>query len=241
MWSIERLEGDIALCENDAGEQVAVKRSQIPAHAKEGDILLESKSGYVIDAVETARRREQAKARVSRFKADFRRREIAKTIGGETDPISAGALAERFGVSRQVVVGDIALLRAEGMPILATPRGYLLPAINARGDDYVFTVACRHTGKQIAEELYAVVDEGGCVLDVTVEHPVYGQIAGQLHISSRRDADRLTEALADNHAPPLSDLTGGIHLHTIRCPDEQAAGRIREALLRQGFLMEQDR
>ena len=241
MWSIERLEGDIALCENDAGEQIAVRRSQIPPFAKEGDILQKNSAGFFIDEAETARRREQAKARVSRYKADSRRREIAKTIGGETDPISAGALAERFGVSRQVVVGDIALLRAEGMPILATPRGYLLPERNARGDEYVFTVACRHTGKQIAEELYAVVDEGGCVLDVTVEHPVYGQIAGQLQISSRRDADRLTEALANNHAPPLSELTGGIHLHTIRCPDAQTADRIRTALLRQGFLMEQDR
>jgi transcriptional regulator of NAD metabolism len=205
MWSIVRLEADAALCENDAGDRIVLSRKQIPPKAAEGDILSKGEMGYSVEETETARRRARAKARIGRFKAQDRRREIAATVSGEAEPISASALAERFGVSRQVVVGDIALLRAEGMPILATPRGYILPASGVAGDAVIFTVASRHNGSQIAEELYAVVDEGGCVLDVTVEHPVYGQIAGQLHIASRRDADRLNEALIQNHAPPLSD------------------------------------
>ena len=46
------------------------------------------------------------------MKAEERRRAIAKTLTAE-HPVSATALAGQFSVSRQIIVGDIALLRAK--------------------------------------------------------------------------------------------------------------------------------
>lgn len=169
--------------------------------------------------------------------SDERRKNIEKTLRNNTEPVSATALAKIFSVSRQVIVGDIALMRAAGIKISATPRGYV---INSEGDkiDNDYTIACIHDDKNMAEELYTVVDNGGTVVDVTVEHPVYGQIVGELRISSRYDVDLFMEKIKNNQAQPLSNLTGGIHLHTIRCRDEETFNRIKEALKKQRIILE---
>lgn len=117
-----------------------------------------------------------------------RRDEILQTLAGASGPVSAAALAARLGVSRQVVVGDVALLRAAGSPIVATPRGYVLGG-GQEGGGVRCTVACRHGLDGLLDELYTVADCGCGVLDVTVEHPVYGQLSGQLQVFSRYDAD----------------------------------------------------
>ena len=148
--------------------------------------------------------------------ATERRAKIQKILTETTQPVSASALAQTLSVSRQLVVGDVALLRAGGMPILATPRGYL-PEHPKQGG-VLCTIACRHTAAQISDELYTIVDCGCRVLDVIVEHPVYGQLLGQLQINSRYDADLFCQALAKNEAEPLCRLTGDIHLHTVSCP-----------------------
>ena len=130
-------------------------------------------------------------------------------------------------------MGDVALLRAGGLDITATPRGYLLPR-GAAG--VTCTLACRHTALQMEEELNAIVDQGCTVLDVVVEHPIYGQLTGPLHLSSRYDVAQFLTRCAQSAAAPLSQLTEGVHLHTVRCPDRQAADRVREALERLGLL-----
>lgn len=168
--------------------------------------------------------------------AEERRAEILRALHRAGAPLSAGALAQRLGVSRQVVVGDVALLRAAGSPVLATPRGYVLQTAGAP-DGLVCTVACRHSAEQIADELYAVVDCGCRVLDVIVEHPVYGQLSGQLQISSRYDADAFCEALRLNHAQPLCRLTGDIHLHTLWCPTPEQRDKAVAALRTRGYLV----
>lgn len=117
-----------------------------------------------------------------------RRDEILQALAGASGPVSAAALAARLGVSRQVVVGDVALLRAAGSPIVATPRGYVLGG-GQEGGGVRCTVACRHGLDGLLDELYTVADCGCGVLDVTVEHPVYGQLSGQLQVFSRYDAD----------------------------------------------------
>lgn len=169
--------------------------------------------------------------------SEERRKNIEKTLRSNTEPVSATALAKIFSVSRQVIVGDIALMRAAGIKISATPRGYV---INSEADkiDNDYTIACIHDDKNMAEELYAVVDNGGTVVDVTVEHPVYGQIVGELRISSRYDVDLFMEKIKNNQAQPLSNLTGGIHLHTIRCRDEETFNRIKRALKKQRIILE---
>lgn len=112
-----------------------------------------------------------------------RRKKIAVMLG--RTPLSATKLADELGVSRQVIVQDIALLRAEGSQIIATNRGYIV-AGKPRAER-VFK-AC-HTDEQTREELYLIVDAGGCVEDVYVWHKVYGKICAQMNIDSRRKAD----------------------------------------------------
>ena len=158
-----------------------------------------------------------------------RRDEILQALAGASGPVSAAALAARLGVSRQVVVGDVALLRAAGSPIVATPRGYVLGG-GQEGGGVRCTVACRHG-------LFAMVDCGCTVVDVIVEHPVYGQLSGQLQVFSRYDADVFWDALQKNGAQPLCSLTGDIHLHTLVCPDEARKARVLAALEEKGYLM----
>lgn len=160
--------------------------------------------------------------------ANERREKIVEILKSKSQPVSASALARQLSVSRQVIVGDVALLRAANMQISATPRGYVMEELTARTDTY--TIACRHNQKNIVDELYTIVDNGGGLLDVTVEHPVYGQLSGQLRIFSRYDADRFLKKLDKSNAPALSTLTGGIHLHTISCPTPEIYQRIVEEL-----------
>ena len=98
------------------------------------------------------------------------------------------------------------------------------------------TVACVHDREGMARELEIMVDQGCQVVDVVVEHPIYGQLAGQLHLSSRYDVQEFIRSVSKNQANLLSDLTGGIHLHTLRCPSEEAFQRVRAALDEAGLL-----
>jgi len=168
--------------------------------------------------------------------AEERREAIVAALRGQVGPVSAGALAGRFGVSRQVIVGDVALLRAREIPIFATPRGYLLEQ-DGRGR-ILRTIACCHNGEELlADELNTIVDFGGQIIDVIVEHPIYGQISGQLHIQTRFDVQCFLEKLQSAQAKALSSLTGGIHLHTISCPSEEIYERILQSLSRKGILL----
>lgn len=166
--------------------------------------------------------------------AGERRRAVHEILRAADGPVSAAALARRFSVSRQIIVGDVALLRAGGADISATPRGYLA----GRGEAGVTgSVACVHAPEQMGAELTAIVDAGGEVVDVIVEHPVYGQLTGALRLRSRYDVAEFLRRVAEHEAKPLSGLTGGIHLHTIRCPDGDTYQRVIKALENQGFLL----
>lgn len=162
-----------------------------------------------------------------------RRAALAEYLGRSRKPVSAAALARRFSVSRQIIVGDVALLRAGGLGIAATPRGYVLRPEHT-GPSY--TVACLHRPEDMSRELEIMVDNGCTVQDVVVEHPIYGQLTGQLHLSSRYDVRQFVQKASARSARPLSDLTGGLHLHTLRCPDEGAYERVLEELENAGFL-----
>ena len=160
--------------------------------------------------------------------------ELLRTSRG---PVSATALARRFSVSRQIIVGDIALLRAGGADIASTPRGYVIPAQEDTG--LTCTLVCRHTAADLERELNLMVDNGCTVLDVVVEHPLYGQLTGQLHLSSRYDVQEFIRSVSESRAKPLSDLTGGIHLHNLLCPSQEAYQRVRSALDAAGFLLKE--
>lgn len=168
------------------------------------------------------------------MEAASRRQAILDRLRTADRPVSASALAAGLNVSRQIIVGDIALLRAGGAEISATPRGYVLPRAT---DGITRTIACRHTLAQTGQELDILVDNGCTVLDVIVEHPVYGQLTGQLQISSRYDVEQFLARIRDSDAAPLSILTGGLHLHTLCCPNEDAYTRACAALKAAGLLL----
>lgn len=168
---------------------------------------------------------------------DDRRRKIMEALSTASSPIKASSFAERYGVSRQIIVGDIAILRAAGNEIIPTPQGYMLDQGMAVQENTA-VLACKHTIDGTLDELYTIVDNGGIVIDVTIEHPVYGELHGRLNIASRFDADKFYEKLLANNAMTLSTITGGIHLHTIGFRDNESLARIKEELHRKGFLLD---
>ena len=168
--------------------------------------------------------------------AEERRNQIKKLLDAASEPVSASSLAARLGVSRQVIVGDVALLRAAGADISATPRGYMV--MPAGGGGLCRQVVCRHDAAGMQAELNAMVDQGCTVLDVIVEHPVYGQLTGPLQLASRYDVELFLRRCAQSDARPLSDLTEGIHLHTLSCPSEDTFCRVQAALRALGVLLE---
>lgn len=150
-------------------------------------------------------------------------------------PLTASFLAEKLSVSRQIIVSDVAILRASGEDIIATSKGYIL---GKPSEDYPFVgiLVCKHTAEQLAAELYTIVDLGGTVIDVAIEHAIYGELSGKLELASRYDVDRfLTRVKEEKNAVPISTLTGGIHLHRIGCRDQESFDRIRAKLLELGI------
>lgn len=166
-----------------------------------------------------------------------RRDIIRETLLAADAPISASALAARLGVSRQIVVGDVALLRAGGFGVDATPRGY---RVQAGANGYTGMVACIHDPDEgMRTELYCVVDNGGTAEDVIVENPLYGELKARLHLTSRYEVDTFVARAARQPRGLLNTMTpDGVHLHTVTCPDKAAFDRICAALKENGILYE---
>lgn len=163
-----------------------------------------------------------------------RRQAILQRLTRSQLPVSAGVLAKELGVSRQIVVGDVALLRAAGTQIDATPRGYQL---RGAAEGHTGILACAHnTVEQMRQELYTVVDNGGVVVDVSVDNALYGELRATLNLTSRYDVEAFITQAVENPECLLSRMTGGVHLHTLRCPDEATFRRIQTALDDQGVL-----
>ena len=163
-----------------------------------------------------------------------RRNKILAKLQKTSDPLSAAKIAKDMGVSRQIIVGDIALLRAEGNEIIATSRGYVIAApISGK---FIRKIACKHNREQTEAELLAIISLGGEIIDVTVTHPYYGDMTGQLNITTVEDVKAFCEELKDNKKL-LSDLTDGTHLHTIACKDNAAFESIIAELTKQGVLL----
>ena len=164
-----------------------------------------------------------------------RRKIIIDMLTQDGTSINANKLAEKFSVTRQIVVADIALLRASGYRILSDRRGYTLAESNS---GITKRIAVKHGKDDVSDEFYAVVDNGGKVLDVIVEHSVYGKISAELDISSRYDADCFVKRIEETGANPLSALTEGIHIHTLLVKDEAMFERIVDRLTELGILIE---
>lgn len=168
---------------------------------------------------------------------ESRRKKIANVILKSQAPVTGGELSALLGVTRQVVVQDIALLRAGGMPILATPSGYIILDTAVKGRALkVFT--CRHeTLEQAETELRIMVENGGKVRDVIIEHPVYGEITGTLMVSTIQGVRDLIERLGRKNSAMLTTITAGVHMHTVEAADEKSLDVIEEKLRGAGILL----
>lgn len=165
-----------------------------------------------------------------------RRYQILKLLENSEKPLSGNELAKRMRVSRQVIVQDIALLRAVNKNILSTNKGYVIFGESLEGKAVKRTVRVRHENTAIKKELYLIADCGGKVRDVVVEHDIYGQITVDLIINSRKDADDFVEKIRKNKTKPLNELTNGIHYHTIEADSEEILDEIVRRLEEAGFL-----
>lgn len=158
----------------------------------------------------------------------FIRRELLRSEA----PISATQLGDDCGVTRQVIVKDIALLRAEGVPIISTNRGYVLSRRSDR-PRRMFTV--RHTPDDVERELSLIVDLGGHVLNVEIDHPVYGSLSATLDVHSPAQLRQFLDDFAPSHA--LAQLTDGYHRHAVEADSEEMLDEIEKALDEDGLLV----
>lgn len=163
-----------------------------------------------------------------------RRERILAAIGSADEPQSAGALGNRFGVSRQVIVQDVAVLRASGAPIVSTNRGYILASKRPVAREF----KVYHTEDELAEELCLILDNGGAIKNVSVSHRVYGRIEAELNIENRVHAAEFVRSIEGGKSRPLMVVTEGYHYHTVTAPDEETLDRIGRALKERGFLLE---
>ncbi len=174
-----------------------------------------------------------------KIKGEERREKLLNKLRQAKQPLTGTSLAEEFEVSRQVIVQDIALLRARGEEIIATSQGYLMPSVTGM-QTIKTTIACQHTAQEVSDELMTIVNFGAKIIDVTVEHPIYGELRGLLMIQNSRDVDRFMDKFSTGNAALLSALTDGVHLHTIEAINEQVISRLKEELKNRGYLLEED-
>ena len=165
-----------------------------------------------------------------------RRTEIRRMLQQAQQPLTGTALARGLQVSRQVIVQDIALMRAEQIPIFSTNKGYLLGPDGARTAQPKRVFFVRHTTDQVLEEFMTVIDLGGRVLDVSVEHELYGPIRADLLIENAQDAAEFVQRLETCRDNPLKVLTDDCHFHTVSAPSEKLLDLIEAELRSRGFL-----
>lgn len=162
-----------------------------------------------------------------------RRDAMIEMIRNSEKPVSGTALAKEFAVSRQVIVQDIALIRAAGYEVLSTHRGYLLGRKGAV--TRIFKVS--HTDEEIADELNLIVDLGGKVQDVQVNHKVYGRMKADLGIHSRKQVQDFVEEIRSGKSSPLKNITSNYHYHTVEADSEEVLDLIGEELNKRGYLV----
>ncbi|MDL2295281.1 transcription repressor NadR [Lachnospiraceae bacterium OttesenSCG-928-E19] len=163
-----------------------------------------------------------------------RRKLIIERLINDVEPLAGAALAKEMGVSRQVIVQDIALLRATNKNILSTNKGYVYYKTSEK-KRWTKVVAVKHSDADIEDELNTIVDLGGRVLDVIVEHDVYGQIAVDLRIETRRDVKEFVKRMSGIHIRSLKELTSDFHYHTIDAVTEDILSEIEKMLKLKGY------
>ena len=163
-----------------------------------------------------------------------RRKEILDILRKSSSPVPAKQLAARFDVSRQVIVQDLAVIRASTSGILSTNRGYLME------NDVIYTreFKVRHDEPEIERELNLIVDCGGCVKNISISHRAYGRVRAQMDIRSRQDVQEFVGRMVNSKSSLLANATSGYHYHLVEADSEARLDLIEEKLREAGFLQE---
>ena len=165
-----------------------------------------------------------------------RKEALIQLLKESQKPMNGQSLAEHFHVTRQIIVQDIAVLRADGAPILSNNRGYIYKENKANPFVHkLFKV--KHKEEDMEQELLAIVDNGGRVQNILIDHPVYGEIETLLKLSCRRDVEHFLNQVKTCDFRPLSELTDGIHYHLIEAENKQDLLYIEKALDKLGYLV----
>ncbi|MBV4420241.1 transcription repressor NadR [Clostridium tyrobutyricum] len=164
-----------------------------------------------------------------------RRINIENILKNSDKPQKGHILAENLGVTRQIIVKDIAILRAAGKNIMATPEGYLIPKVEKNVVRNVIAVS--HKPEDMENELKIIVKFGGIVEDVIIEHPIYGEIKGMLMLKSLYDIENFILKVKQTKSELLSVLTDGVHLHTVSAENTSIIENIKQELKNQNYLI----
>ena len=167
------------------------------------------------------------------MKVAERRKAIVNILLSAKEPVSGGELAQKFDISRQIIVQDITVLKGTGYEILSTSQGYVMQKSPLA--ERVFKV--RHTTEQTEDELSCIVDLGGTVVDVFVWHKVYGKIEAALNIFSQMHVKQFLEGVRMGQSTELMHITGGYHYHTVRADSEAVLDRIEAALTERDYIV----
>ncbi|CAM4356583.1 Transcription repressor NadR [Lacicoccus alkaliphilus] len=171
-------------------------------------------------------------------KAEQRRGSILEDLMQADAAISGASLAKKYDVSRQIIVSDISILKSRKHEVVSTSKGYVYQPAGEKGRPVKRVVACRHTFSQMEEELSLILDNGAMIDDVSIDHPVYGELVGELMIEDAGDMHAFLKLMDSNKSKMLAELTDNIHLHTISAHTEKILDNAVEDLRRHGFLLE---
>lgn len=166
------------------------------------------------------------------MKSADRRKAIINLLLSSNEAISGGKLSEEFGVSRQIIVQDITVLKGSGHDILSTHNGYIIQKSPLK--ERVFKVY--HTTEQTEDELSTVVNLGGTVVDVFVWHKVYGKMTAPLNIFSSLHIKQFIEGVRSGKSTELMNITGGYHYHTVRAESESVLDEIEKTLKSKNYI-----
>lgn len=165
-----------------------------------------------------------------------RREAIILKMQEDSSPLSGTRLASMYGVSRQVIVQDIALIRAAGYDVISTNKGYVLNSYEEKYVERIFKV--NHSDEQMEDELCSIVDLGGCIENTMINHKVYGHLEAPLNIKSRRNVKDFMDEIHSGKSSPLKNVTSGYHYHRVSADSEETLDLIENMLREKQLLVE---
>ena len=170
------------------------------------------------------------------MRSNERREKLLQILKKSDKPVKGSELSAELQVSRQVVVKDIALLRASGLEIIATSNGYIV--LDSVKNEFKIKCKNHNSDDELYDELQTIIDLGGKVKDVIVEHPTYGVLKADLNVATNRDLRNFMQKAATNEFKQLSVLSPDYHIHTIEVDNDEIFEEIQKELKLKNILFE---